>query len=418
MEMHSRPLMPLLKADGSLNGRHASKVSDVNNSPVNTSRNNNEIRAKVTVGPFGKESSPQVLSNHTRLQNAMARSNPAYLPDKPIKEDLITQRSIERLLLHLPPELKSNIIDFMSEMTSSVKRLETVIKSQKLLLKETISAHDRKCKELDTSERNCEVYRGRIADAEDKYSTLADVMDSKDKHSSKTQMAISRLNKANLTLTQALNSIQSSRTNEAIFKNSHLKNRNDDKILESDPTDDDSMWLTHGKDGCDTFDGVLQLEASPSSPASQCLGKFNPGPRKIESSPNMTLNSANHESRHSNMRERKTSLMRGEDMRNAMLKLTREKYRFTKKVEILGNEVDDLKAKLKLSDLKCRHLQINLAEYTGTDSSNDFFNGVAAAQALQTKTKDFGPRDDLFRVRNSATFLYSGFPLIMFNISY
>jgi hypothetical protein len=403
MEMHySRPLMPLLKSNGSPGGKHVSKVLDFNNSPVNGSRSNHEIRAKVTVGPFGKESSLQVLSNHTRLQNAMARTSPTYIPEKQIKEDLLTQRSIERLLLHVPSELKANIIEFMSEMTSSVKRLETVVESQIMLLKETISAHERK--ELDASERNCEVYRGRIADVEDKYSTLADVMDSKDKHSSKTQMAISRLNMANLTLTQALNSIQSSKVNEAILKRSHVKTRNDHKILEIDPMDDDSLWLTHGKDGAEIFDRALQLETSSSSPASPCVGKFSPGPKKIESSPCMTISNAveaNIESKHSNMRERKSSLMKGEDMRNAMLKLTREKYRFTKKVEILGNEVDDLKAKLKLSDLKCRHLQINLAEYTGTDSSNDFFNGVAAAQALQTKTKDFGPRDDLFKVRNS-----------------
>lgn len=399
MEMHSsRPLMPLLKSNGSANGRVVSKISDVDNSPANSSRNNHEIRAKVTVGSLRNESSFQFLSNHTRFQNAMARTSPAYLSEIHIKEDLMTQRSIERLLLHLPSELKANIIEFMSEMTSSVKRLETVIESQKMILKETISAHDRKCKELDASERNCEVYRGRIDDVEDKYSTLADVMDSKDQHSSKTQMAISRLNKANLTLTQALNSIQSNRANEGIFKCSHVRSRNDDKILETDLTDDDPT------DGGDLFDIVSQLETSPVSVASRCMGKFSPGPKKIESFPCVTMGSsvaANTEIRQSNMRERKTSLRKGEDMRNAMLKLTREKYRFTKKVEILGNEVDDLKAKLKLSDLKCRHLQINLAEYTGTDSSNDFFNGVAAAQTLQTKMRDFGPRDDLFRVRNS-----------------
>lgn len=399
MEMHSsRPLMPSLKFNGSANGRAVTKISDVDNSPANSSRSNHEIRAKVTDGSLCNESSPQVLSNHTRFQNAMARTSPAYLSERHIKKDLTTQRSIERLLPHLPSELKANIIDFMSEMKSSVKRLETVIESQKVILKQTISAHDRKCKELDASERNCEVYRGRIDDLEDKYSTLADVMDSKDKHSSKTQIAISRLNKANLTLTQALNSIQSSRANEGIFKCSHVRSRHDDKILETDLTDDDPT------DGGDLFDIVSQLETSPVSVASRCMGNFSPGPKHIESFPCMTMSStvaANTESRQSNMRERKTSLMKGEDMRNAMLKLTREKYRFTKKVEILGNEVDDLKAKLKLSDLKCRHLQINLAEYTGTDSSNDFFNGIAAAQTLQTKMKDFGPRDDLFRVRNS-----------------
>jgi hypothetical protein len=405
MEMHySRPLMPLLKPNWSPKRKHTSRVSDANNFPVNDPRNNHEVRAKVPVGPVGKESSLQVLSNHTRLQNAIARTIPACLPERQINEDLVTQRSIERQLLHLPSELKANIIEFMSEMTSSVKRLETVIESQKMLLKETTSAHERKCKELVASERNCEVYRGRIADVEDKYSTLADVMESKDKHSSKTQMAISRLNKANLTLTQALNSIQSSKAHETIFKSSHVKSRNDDKILEVEPTDVDSIWLTHGKDGGELFDGASEVEISPSSPSSLCVGKFSTGPKKMESSPCMTMSSAveaNIDSRHSNMRGRKSSLMKGEDMRNAMLKLTREKYRFTKKVEILGNEVDDLLAKLKLSDLKCRHLQINLAEYTGTDSSNDFFNGVAAAQAVQTKTKDFGPQDDLFRVRNS-----------------
>jgi hypothetical protein len=404
MEMHySRPLMPLLKPNWSPNRKHTSRVLDDNDSPVNDSRNYHEVRAKVPVGPV--ESSRQVLSNHTRLQNAIARTRPTCLPERQIKEDSVTQRSIERQLLHLPSELKANIIEFMSEMTSSVKRLETVIESQKMLLKETISAHEGKRKELDASERNCEVYRGRIADVEDKYSTLADVMDSKDKHSSKTQMAISRLNRANLTLTQALNSIQSSKAHETIkLMSCHVKNRNDDKILEVDPTDVDSIWLTHGKDGGELFDGASKVEISPSSPTSLCVGKFSTGPKKIESSPCMTMSSAvaaNIESRHSNMRVRKSSLMKGEDMRNAMLKLTREKYRFTKKVEILGNEVDDLKAKLKLSDLKCRHLQINLAEYTGTDSSNDFFNGVAAAQAVQTKTKGFGPQDDLFRVRNS-----------------
>lgn len=409
---HPRPLMPLLKPYGSQNSQNTSKSYNCKISQcgsVNGTRDYPDMQAKVTDGTFGKESSLQVLSNHTRLQNAMARTCPAFLPKTKTVEHSDAQRYIERLVLFLPAELKADIIDFMTEMISSVKRLETVIESQKVLLKETVVAHEKKSKLLDASERSCEVYRGRVTDVEDKYATLVDVMDSKEKHSSKTQMAISRLNKANLTLTQALNSIRSSKASEIVSKNSYVKNRSDDKtdrISDTDSNDEDSMLFADGKDCSNLLNSLLHLESetAPTSPASQCIGRFSAGPKKVENTPSMTLNSTattNTESRRGIMRERKTSLMKGEDMRNAMLKLTREKYRFTKKVEILGNEVEDLKAKLKLADLKCRHLQINLTEFTGTDSGNDFFFDVNAAHTLQTKTKDFGPQDDLFRVRNN-----------------
>ena len=91
---------------------------------------------------------------------------------------------------------------------------------------------------------------------------------------------------------------------------------------------------------------------------------------------------------------------RGESLRNKVLKMSREKYRFTKKIEILGNEVDILKNKLQLSDLKCRHLQINLAEFTGNDDENDFSFDLKAAHSLTSKARDFGPQDGIFRVRN------------------
>ena len=95
-------------------------------------------------------------------------------------------------------------------------------------------------------------------------------------------------------------------------------------------------------------------------------------------------------------------------MRNTLLIITREKYRLTKKVEALGNRVESLKQSLQQSELQCRHLQINLAEFTGDDKNNDFSFNLQATNSLIPKKKYFGPRDDVFRVSSSfETFLSS-----------
>ena len=75
--------------------------------------------------------------------------------------------------------------------------------------------------------------------------------------------------------------------------------------------------------------------------------------------------------------------MKDDKLRNSLLTMSREKYRMTKKVEILTDEVETLKTSLVDSQLKCRHLQIDLAEVRGTDDAAPFalsFTGVSVSQ--------------------------------------
>lgn len=74
--------------------------------------------------------------------------------------------------------------------------------------------------------------------------------------------------------------------------------------------------------------------------------------------------------------------------------MTRDKYRMTKKVEILGNEVEILKSRLDISELKCRHLQIDISEYRGLDNFAPYFKDLPDIP----KKQDFGPVDNLFRM--------------------
>lgn len=72
--------------------------------------------------------------------------------------------------------------------------------------------------------------------------------------------------------------------------------------------------------------------------------------------------------------------MKDEKLRNSLLTITREKYRMTKKVEVLGAEVEILKSKSEILELRCRHLQIDLAEYRGTDDATSFTLNLTTGQ--------------------------------------
>jgi hypothetical protein len=66
----------------------------------------------------------------------------------------------------------------------------------------------------------------------------------------------------------------------------------------------------------------------------------------------------------------------------------------TKKIEVLGNEVEILKSRLDISELKCRHLQIDISEFRGLDNFAPYFKDLQEVP----KPKDFGPVDKLFKM--------------------
>ena len=401
-----RPIMPPLRGSG--------KFSALSSPPRSTS-------AKSPL-PFGSpmncgiENLLYLPPTQTRLRHAIAQSGQTSSSSADNNKNACTpQRLIEKLLCRLPDDVKSNIIEVVSAMSSSIKRLETTVDNQRAELRDTKEAHDQKKNELLISVRNCEVYRGRISDMEEKNATLVDAMSVKDKRSSKTQLAISRLNDTNLTLKDALFLIDVDLTKRSPHqkemlssaRNRHQNNQWDTNDTDCDITDDDcTLWFTKSKgkgdpSDCDFGYGSPPRLATVASTSPLPPEKTKSDRKNYEKSTYAQMSQSgfpDEEIGRKIMNERRSSEMKGENMRNTMLKLSREKYRYTKKLEILSNEVEELKTKLKLSELKCRHLQINLAEFTGTDRDNDFSFNVTAAHALLAKSKDFGPQDDLFRV--------------------
>ena len=402
-----RPVMPPLRASGKLSSpqRSTSARSQLSfGSPLNCSI----------------ENSLYLPPTQTRLRHAIAQSSQTSSSSADNNKNACTpQKLIEKLLCRLPDDVKSNIIEVVSAMSSSIKRLELTVDSQRAELRDTKEAHDLKKNELLISIRNCEVYRGRISDMEEKNATLVDAMSVKDKRSSKTQLAISRLNDTNLTLKDALFLIdvdvakRSPNQKEMLpsARSRHQNNQCDTNDTDCDITDDDcTLWFSKSKGRGDISDSdvrhgsPLGLATVASTPPS-LQAKLKSEHKNYEKSTYSQMSQSgfpDEEIGRKVMSERRSSEMKGENMRNTMLKLSREKYRYTKKLEILSNEVEELKTKLKLSELKCRHLQISLAEFTGTDRNNDFSFNATAAHALLAKSKDFGPQDNIFRVRKLA----------------
>ena len=86
-----------------------------------------------------------------------------------------------------------------------------------------------------------------------------------------------------------------------------------------------------------------------------------------------------------------------EKLRNALLRMTRDKYRAEKRELILNKHIDNLKAEGKDLSSKIRHLQIELAEFRGHGEGIEFASTFKGNAPVWVKEKTFGPMDELFK---------------------
>lgn len=305
-------------------------------------------------------------------QNSARRSSDVPKSAQSAEDCHDQQRVIERLVSQLPKELQISIVEAVSIMATSMKRLKIVAECQNVELQEMRASHVLKNDELRTTARKCEDYRERLATLEKKYYRGA--IDLKDDRVNKNLIVKSHL------CMEDFNSYDS------------FQIYSGDRSLHPDQSDEKKL-LTTSTSKSATFQNtqirsLRKRDRSGASATPPFSGE------KLKS----TLGSISDKQETNKFRSSKEFNLDGETMRNTILVITREKYRLTKKVEALENRVKSLKECLQLSEMQCRHLHINLAEFTGDSKDNDFSFNLQATNSLTFKKKSFGPQDDIFRV--------------------
>jgi hypothetical protein len=321
------------------------------------------------------------------------------------------EKIIEKLVKGLPDGLKNNIMDVAYLSTSSANHHKMVCMKQNTELREMHLAYNKTNAELQNALQNLDVYRQRIADIEERYFSLKDMMGLKDKRSAKSQIAITRLNSTNLALIDSLNAIQSCERNDGALQSRHNKPKlycqtdlletNDSPQWFSPPTKTENRAQNIGRPDLHKSPALKKSISSPT-----ILGTG--GEKKLQSfSEQDRTRQGTHPRESTLLQSNEDKMVKGvidpslkdEKLRNALLNSNREKYRSNKKVEILGNENEFLKKKLEVSELRCRHLEISFADITGEDIVKEFeFNITATGKIMNNKIKDYGVTDNSFKV--------------------
>ena len=352
----------------------------------------NKLQSRpITADPKGVRSR-DLPSTLKARQNSARRSSDVSHPTGRQLDDQNHQNLIERLVCRLPKELQTSIIEIVSMMAASKKRMKIFAERQNIELHEMKAAYLTANAELSTSTHKCEVYRELLSKLEKKY--CEGYIDSEDDKTNKNY---------------ALNSILISDGGRSSYQD---KKDHEDVVIDSRFDDEaatrDIKWYSPRKnlvggasEKLPTSSSVkLATSLNIQIPSIRKWDRFGtligqPTTREKQISP---LTSIVDKQEIKKLKFAKELNLDGESMRNTLLIITREKYRLTKKVEVLGNRVESLKQSLQHSELQCRHLQINLAEFTGDDKNNDFSFNLQATNSLIPKKKYFGPRDDVFRV--------------------
>ena len=319
-------------------------------------------------------------------QNTARRSSDAPHSAGVQVDDLNHQNLMERLVCRLPKELQISIIEVVNLMAASKKRIKIFAEHQNIELHEMKAAYLTTNAELRTTAHKCEVYRELLVKLEEKSCgcfivSKDDAFDSKQNFEGGRPLNQDRIDDNNIIMDPILDDEAatkdirwfSPRKNQAGGASDKLPTASPVKLATSTSSriPDVPKWETFG-----TLIGAQTTREKMTSPLISIPDKQETKKSKFARELNLD----------------------GESMRNTLLIITREKYRLTKKVEALGNRVESLKQSLQQSELQCRHLQINLAEFTGDDKNNDFSFNLQATNSLISKKKYFGPRDDIFRV--------------------
>jgi hypothetical protein len=321
------------------------------------------------------------------------------------------EKIIEKLVKGLPDGLQRNIIDVAYLLSSSANHHKMICMKQNIELKEMHSTYNKTNTELQNALQNLKICRQRVADMEERYSSLKDTMGLKDKRSAKDQIAISKLSSTNLALIDSLNALQSCERKESTLPFHH---------------DNPKHHRTHSLEFQDSplwFSPPMKAESRPSS-LSRSISS--PSLKKSISFPLSPSTSGKEKSQifaeqgltQQGIHRREPTPVKSDDekmikgvidpslkdekLRNALLSSNREKYRSNKKVELLGNENESLKKKLEVSELRCRHLEISFSEFSGKDNVKEFaFNLTATGKILNNKIRNYGVTDHLFKVEVS-----------------
>ena len=328
-----------------------------------------------------------VLSTLKRTKTASLEPLVADYPVTTSRGEYTPMKLIEKLVENLPTEPRCNILEIARLISSSEITLKKICDKQSAELLLLQSAHDKKNAELHTALHECEVHRRLSADMRDFKGNQADsLIKRNDRKTVKSNFLISKLTGPNPVIIDTLHINQPTEL-KAIkqFEKRRDSNTLDSTIEESaDEEDYDGLGLRS-----ESASSIMPTSSRSITSSASGTSTYH-RKRSILFNLSDDVNCPNRISIDPSMKDAK--------LRNSLLVMSREKYRMTKKVEVLGDEVDILKTKLEISELKCRHLQIDLAGVKGADDAAPYALTLIGKSPPSVKTKDFGPVDELFKV--------------------
>lgn len=298
------------------------------------------------------------------------------------REEYTPIRLIEKLVNSLSPELRNNILEIANMLSASEKISKDTSEGKCVEVLELRAANDKTNVELQNALNECEILRSQAAEQRNFTSSVESKIDDKEKNFSKSLRSISKLMRRSDLSVEPQIIPESSALKSCSEKLQSSRKHHDICEVNSEVIKESSLLEGVAANASLTFSATTGRASSSRRTAHHRKAASNFSYDELGDIPKSQIDPS----------------MKDEKLRNSLLKMSRDKYRMAKKVEILGNEVEILKTKLDMSELKCRHLQIDLAEVRGTDDTAPLALSFVGTSQPYAKVKDFGPVDEIFKV--------------------
>jgi hypothetical protein len=369
--------------------------------------------------------------------------------------------AIYKLVRNFPSDVQHDILTHANFLAASVKTSNLVIQKQRVELAEILESRERLQEELALIEQANEVYRGRISDLERKCATFKDYADERLVAAIKKQNAMDKVNETNRLLVETLDAFGSPAgkviaglVNRPLERDGEgegeptVQPTQGNAVSQSIGTgatdavtgevidgNDKTETLNHSSDHQDDPNAISSSAANTPSAhhrvvkglrpqtadvhSTSRLSRAPPGARASSAGPHGRDHSRSHSPNRggtggvtfmsddqvdtkklARLRDVKkiSEGTRDELTRVALLKMTRERSKLTKRIGVLEGMIKDLHGKLTAAELKIRTLQIELAEFRGTDNGMEFAVSFSGVEKVWSNNVSFGPMDELFKV--------------------
>ena len=332
-------------------------------------------------GSRSMSTSTPIRPQSTRSARATVRPLSAVIVSSS-REEYTPIRLIEKLVQGLTPELRNNILEIANMLSASEKLSKDTAEGKCVEVLELRAAHDRANVVLQNALQECELLKNQAIELRNSTSSAESKLDDKEKNFSKSLRGISRLMRRSDVCAESKPIAESFAAKSCSEKLPNSRKNFDVYGLNGEAVGESPLLDGVAAPASLTFSATTGRASSSKRTSHHRKAAANFSYDELGDIPKSQIDPS----------------MKDEKLRNSLLKMSRDKYRMAKKVEILGNEVEILKTKLDMSELKCRHLQIDLAEVRGTDDTAPLALSFEGTSQPYAKAKDFGPVDEIFKV--------------------